>query len=349
MPNNTPKVFLDANILIAAGKPPGGPEIQRVIDLVEAEIITILATDLTVTEVAKKHAENDYEVIRDIGRAHFRSILELVTGVPLPIVSKAELKSKLIKTYETSTNEMFKSLKAKMLAIDGIKPSTILAAYAANEGFFSGEGKKNQFPDAFIFESLKAEASESTRVIIVSNDGDFINPATSVPNISLVMSLPALFGSLGLEMDAPEIDEFLEENKGTLIEKIGEELSNWGLIGDVEDSEVYDIDPIDVEIENMTAFKGTEEGGSILVIGRLAVKADLYYSHPDWDTASYDSEDKVLIPWDTVTGETTVDVTIDVSMSVAIDDDGEPTAVETLDFRNGNFQYVQLHPYENYK
>lgn len=53
MPTKVPSVFLDANIVIRAGKPPGGPEIDRVGDLVDAGLVKILTTDLTVTEVAK--------------------------------------------------------------------------------------------------------------------------------------------------------------------------------------------------------------------------------------------------------------------------------------------------------
>lgn len=41
-----PKVLLDANVVIAAGKPPGGLELARVIDLVDADLITVLTTDL---------------------------------------------------------------------------------------------------------------------------------------------------------------------------------------------------------------------------------------------------------------------------------------------------------------
>ena len=48
-----PRVFLDANIIISAGKPPGGPMMKRVTELVHAEIIDIITTDLTETEVAK--------------------------------------------------------------------------------------------------------------------------------------------------------------------------------------------------------------------------------------------------------------------------------------------------------
>ena len=126
-----PKVFLDANVVIQAGKPPGGPILARVNDLVGAGLITVLTTDLTCTEVAKKHAENDYEVIKEVAQPHFRKIVEEVLGTKLPTTTVAELRSKLAEAYEQSTKALFKDLVGKTLAIDNIKPSTVFSAYAA--------------------------------------------------------------------------------------------------------------------------------------------------------------------------------------------------------------------------
>lgn len=349
MPKQTRKVFLDANIIIAAGKPPGGPELTRVADLVEAALITVLTTDLTITEVAKKHAENDYEVIKEVGRPHFRKIVEAVVGTKLPDLSKAQLKETLTTSYDASTKAMFKALKAKTLAVDEIKPSTVLAAYAAGEGFFTGQGKKDQFPDAFIFERLKKDASKKEPIIIVSNDGDFTKPVQTVKHISLVKSLPELFATLGLEMAAPQVDDFLEDNEAELVEALDRELADWGLQGDVEDSEIDDTTVTDVKVGKLTSFKPTEKDGSILVVGCMTVKANVSYTHPDWGSASYDSEDKILIPWDTVSGEAEVSFEVDVSMLIAVDENGLPAEIEELRFRNSDFQYVELHPYDNYK
>lgn len=345
----TPKVFLDANVVIAAGKPPGGPILSRVADLVEAGLITVLTTDLTITEVAKKHASNDYEVIKDVGRAHFRKIVEQVVGTMIPEITKAEMKAKLTAAYDASTNAMFQTLGAKTLAIDDIKPSSVFAAYAAGEGFFTGEGKKDQFPDAFIFECLKAEASKKEPVIIVSNDGDYYKPAQSEKNISLVKSLPELFKALGLEVDAPEIDDFFEQHKAELVAAADGELADWGLIADVEDAEIDETTVTDLDVQELTAFKPTEEGDPILVVGRLTVKANISYTHPNWDEAMYDSEDKRLIPFEDVSGETEVSLDVDVSMSIAVDDEGNPAEIEELRFRNSDFQYVELHPYDPYE
>lgn len=345
----TPKVFLDANVVIAAGKPPGGPILARVADLVEADLITVLTTDLTVTEVAKKHAENDYEVIKEVGRAHFRKIVEEVVGTALPDVTKAQMRAKLALAYDASTKAMFKSLGAKTLGIDDIKPSKVFAAYAAGEGFFTGEGKKDQFPDAFIFECLKAEASKKEPVIIVSNDGDYVKPVGGEKHISLVKSLPDLFKVLGLEIEAPEVGNFLEEHKAELVEAADAELADWGLIADVEDAEIDETTVTDIEVKDLTTFKPSEEGGSILVVGRMSVKANVSYTHPNWDEAMYDSEDKRLIPFEDVSGETEVTLDVDVSMSIGVDEDGDPSEIEELRFRNSDFQYVELHPYDPYE
>ncbi|MER8841177.1 hypothetical protein NKH86_20860 [Mesorhizobium sp. M0913] len=48
------------------------------------------------------------------------------------------------------------------------------------------------------------------------------------------------------------------------------------------------------------------------------------YTHPDWDNPAYDSEDKRLIPFDDVAGETEVQFDVDVSMSILVDENGKP-------------------------
>ena len=63
----------------------------------------------------------------------------------------------------------------------------------------------------------------------------------------------------------------------------------------------------------------------------------------------YDSEDKVFIPFENVSGESEVELSIDISMSINVDEDGDLDEIETVRFRNGDFQYVTLHPPETYR
>lgn len=347
-PKAIPKVFLDANIVIGAGKPPGGLEIARVVDLVDAGLISVLTTDLTITEVAKKHIQNDFDAIKAITQPHFRQIVEGATGIAFPSIKKPALREKLKTIYDKSTAEMFKTLEAKTLQIDDVKPSVVFDAYAAGEGFFAGDGKKDQFPDAFAFECLKEEASETHPVIIVSNDGDFDGPVGSAENISLVKSLPELFKALGLEMDAPELDAFFTGHDDQLVALVDQELNSWGLQSDdVMDAEIDEITVNSVAIQKLTAFKSIEKGGSILVVGTITAEALISFTHPNWDEAMYDSEDKVLIPFEDVSGETDIALSVDVAMSIAVDD-GDPDEIEAIRFRNGDFQYVTLYPPDMY-
>lgn len=86
------RVFLDANVVIRAGKPPGGPLMPRVADLIDAGYIKVVTTDLTKTEIAKKkHAANDFEVIGDL--------TDEIFDVKLPEISPAALQQKLIEKY----------------------------------------------------------------------------------------------------------------------------------------------------------------------------------------------------------------------------------------------------------
>ena len=94
MPKKT-RVFLDANVLIRAGKPPGGPEIQQVIDLVDAGEISVVTTDHTINEVTKRHTENDYNLIKDLGRPAFRHVAKDALGIELPDISKTQAVARL--------------------------------------------------------------------------------------------------------------------------------------------------------------------------------------------------------------------------------------------------------------
>lgn len=349
MPKKPPKVFLDANVLISAGKPPGGPEISRVRDLVEAELVSVLTTDLTVVEVAKHHAKNDLDLLSDITAPHFRKLVEQHTGVKLNDLKKAALKKQLSEHYLNSTRSMMKGLKAEELSVDSVKPSTVLDAYANGTGFFEEGVKKDQFPDAFAFESIKLIASEQQSVIVVSADNDFKKPAANETHIALVGSFLELFEHLGLQHEAPEVEEWLEAHTDDLVALTDSELDGWGLQGDVEDSEIDETNVTAVKLERVTAFKPIDEGDPILVFATIKASVTVSYSHPDWDTAAYDSEDKVLIPWDSVSGESEIEIEIDVSLAIAVNEDGTPEEIEELSFRNDRFVYVELHPYDPYE
>ena len=350
MSNKPLQVFLDANVVIQAGKPPGGPLFTRVVDLVKGGFISVLTTDLTKMEVSKKHAKNDFSVVKEVGRPHFRRIVKDLTAVELPDMTKDEIYNQLLEKYSGEIEKMFMSLGAKAFSIDSVKPSKVFGAYANETGFFSGEGKKDQFPDAFIFECLKAEASEQKPVLIVSDDDDFTEPVKSEEHLSILKSIPDLFTQLGLQIDAPDLDDFLQGHHDEALELVDAELKDWGLqVSDVEDAEIEDTTVTEIEFLDLTSFGNAQKGGDILVVGRVRITADVSYTHPDWDTATYDSEDQVLHAFRDVSGETEIETDADFSMSILADSDGNPREIGELRFMNDDFVWVEINPYKTYK
>ncbi|THK35645.1 hypothetical protein EHS39_23750 [Ensifer sp. MPMI2T] len=337
------KVFLDANVVIRAGRPPGGMLIDRIVDLVKAEFVSVVTTDLTMAEVAKKHTDNDYKIVREVARPRFRALAHDVLGADLPQVEEKEIWKRLADKYRDETTRMFVRMKARTLSIDDVKPSVVFRAYNTNEGFFSGEGKRDQFPDAFIFERLKPEAKGDDPLIIVSDDGDFKVPAKAVEHLTLVRSISDLFKMFGFEVKEPDIFTYIDDNHDLIREMLEKQLAEWGLLAtDVKDASIEQLGLSDITLSNLAAF---DYGGeSILVVGSAEMIVNVSYTHPDWETASYDSEDKILLPFRDVSGETEVTVDADFSMTILVDDDGKPSEIEDIEFRNDNFIYIDLNP-----
>ena len=255
-------------------------------------------------------------------------------------MNKAELRKKLTVTKTEEVKEMLKRLSADILSIDDIKPSEVFKDYSAQKALFSGEGKKNQFADAFIFKRLELISVKNSPVIIVSDDGDFRRPCQEHETIALVKSIPELFGVLGYEIDAPNVTKFLETNLDVLVELVDQEVNDWGLVGDVMDSEIEETKVKAVTISRLSAFRSVEEGDPIFAVVTLFVKAEVSYNHPDWDTAMYDSEDKVLIPFDDVHGDTEVEFEVEASIFVTVQEDGQFEQIDMLcEFRSDDFQY----------
>jgi hypothetical protein len=144
------------------------------------------------------------------------------------------------------------------------------------------------------------------------------------------------------------VDEFLESHEPQLVDEFNREVNDWGLVGDVDESEIDDVSVTKLELIESAIYRSTEDFGPVLVVGSFAVDAEISYSHPDWESAMYDSEDKRLIAFDYVNGTSEVELEIDVSISIAVNENGDPTEIEDFRFRNDKFQYVEISPFDPY-
>jgi pterin-4a-carbinolamine dehydratase len=129
------------------------------------------------------------------------------------------------------------------------------------------------------------------------------------------------------------------------IATVHDELNQWGLqVSDVEDAEIDESTVKNVKFIDFRTFQTAGEGKDILVVGRIEMDVEVSYHHPDWDSATYDSEDKVLLPHHTVEGEKSVDVGADFNMTLKVNEHGKPSSIAEFSFDDDNFIWVSIGP-----
>lgn len=345
-PNPRRKIFLDANVVIRAGKPPGGPLIARISDLVDAGYVNVVTTDLTKIEIAKKHAINDLEVLSGLTKRRVRDLSYEILGVIIPEISIQDLHSRLITKYKTSVDKMFNLLRAETLSIDNVKPSVVFDAYLHQTGLFGDDAKKHQFPDAFVFEALRTSATKEVPLTIVSDDKDFAAVVRQTDNIDLLKSIGDLFAAFGLTIEAaPDVEDFVQGHLEKIVDAVNNELNQFGLqVDDIEEAEIDEATVENVNFIDFRTFRTVGDGKDVLVVGRVVMDVHVSYHHPDWDTAVWDSEDRVAVPLHDVAGEKNIDVEANFNMTLKVDHLGKPTSIGQFAFDDDNFFWVSIAP-----
>lgn len=341
-------VFIDANFFISTGKSSDHALYQQLKNWVDAELIKVVTTSHTKLEIIKKFSRDDATFIKDIARGHFRQLTKELTGIELPDISKEAIEEHFWKTYEEAVDVLFKSLGAIEISIDDVQPSDVLNDYAKGKGFFAGTSKKDQFPDAFIFQALKTKLDQFGHLVILTNDGDYDAPSGAENNVTVVKDLAALAGFLGIAESDLDIEPFLEDHDSDVRQQFAVEIERWGLnVVDVEDAIIEEIIEVTgIEFSDLNVLGKFVESEQVLVLGTAQATVKVSYQHPNWDTAAYDSEDKILIPWEDVSGEKEIEIDIDFSMIIDLDEDGNATEIESVDFTDDRFVWVDLYPYD---
>ena len=273
MANRPIKVFFDASSFIGVGAPPGNVAFQRLVDLVHHDFISVVTTDLTVKEVINHHTRETFNALRPLANPHFQRLTARHFGIDFPIVTNAKIRERIRRDITHGVQRMFQSLGARILDIDVVSPSVIFEAYALNEGLFIAQNKKNQFPDAFIFECLKNVASADSPLLIVAEDLDFDVPAKSEDNIDLVKSVSELFAELGLKQDEPEFD--LEPFLHDELMQNTEFLTYVEFQDDYMDGYQVTASCHSIEFDSINAFQQVDEDAPLLLSVDAKVELDV--------------------------------------------------------------------------
>lgn len=326
------KVFIDANKFLQFGKNFDKSEALVLRELVDAELIRVVTTDLTIIEIAKRWAKKDLEALEPLFKDDFKGRAEEHLGIKLPALTREEVWQKIFGEYHKRLKQKFiVEFKTKPLSINDVPPLSVLNDYTHGKGVFSDSSKKDQFPDAFIFAAVASVASEDQPIAFITADKDFSKAIDQADHITELNSFQELMAHLNIaevsEADKEILDGFLDEFEV----KTSEELVQYIVHAeDVEDAELEILEVYDHEIKIETAYRVTSEDNSFLLYGHVTCKARVAFSHWDWDNAIWDSEDKRLVPWgEKVSGVRVVEIE-DIPFAYAIEVTADKSSCEVL-------------------
>ena len=144
---------------------------------------------------------------------------------------------------------------------------------------------------------------------------------------------------------APDVKDFVQHNLDEIVDTVNHELNQFGLqVDDVEDAEIEESTVENVSFIDFRTFRTAGDGKDVLVVGRIYMDVHVSYHHPDWDTAVWDSEDRVAIPLHTVEGERNIDVEANFNMTLKVNQPGKPISIAEFAFNDNNFIWVSISP-----
>lgn len=218
--------------------------------------------------------------------------------------------------------ENFKSnFKCIDLGYSSVDIAEVMEWYDKHTPPFNDGKKSKEFPDALALAILKEYADEiNENIAIISHDSDFNLACANYPALFYFENLPKYANALkSNDARFKNGQNFLEQKQNELfklIEKTFQELTfnveeNWE--GEVLEVNIENFDNLELYIMGM--------GDNVITVGYNGIiEFSAYVSYDDLETASYDSEDKILIPWQKIEGTIYQEQEISGIIKVQLDD-----------------------------
>ena len=293
------KVYIDTSIFISKNYNFDGNEFQALARWAKEDKVGIVLTEVTIQEVRSNISKDIDKAIQSIQKLRkeakiFRNFEEIPSyGIFADIDQKQ---------YEESLYNKFQSFlelcKVAVVNCSNADTDKIFRMYFAKKPPFGEGKKKSEFPDAFILSTLSSLAeNESNNIYVVSQDKDFAEGVNEFDRLIYLSSLEEFLNKVvsRYERLAPLATNFLCANMNIAKQRIEQEFTNLGFYlsdqeGDVDDVHVSHISEFEIYLIDIN-------NGYALFELTCTVSYTAHLSYDDLDTASYDSEEKVLIPW----------------------------------------------------
>ena len=295
-------VFVDSSIFIGQNYNYTGPALESLLQLAKSGQACLLVTDIVVREVRTHIAE-------DVARARqasskFRSdarILRNLGGKPYEHMFGEIVEEDAIAVLNSQLDDFLAGTNATILETAGVSVERVFDKYFHREPPFGDGKKKSEFPDAFTAEALKAWCIVSgEKVYVVSTDPDLGAVCDGSEYLLALKKLPEFVNIIQYHDDvlAPGVQEKLRNNTEVIAQAIADSFCDVGFWLDDQEGDVHEVKVEDVKIEEFLVLKVSGDSATVDIPIRIKYSASVTYD--DMDTASYDSKEKVLIPWHTI-------------------------------------------------
>jgi hypothetical protein len=306
-------VFIDTSIFVSENYF-RGIKLKSLLKLSHEGKIQIFLVDITEREIRKK-MEDEIIATRIIIKKFIGDInstgriiknleeFEKIWGIERPTLDEFSI------PLNQKLDELIKEHKINIIPSSIASIEEVFDDYFNNRLPFQTGDKKNEFPDAFIFNAI-LKWCEQNEVIsyLLTYDNDFLkieSETVITTTLPKYLELIALHEK-GVEERISYIHEFIYENESSIFEKIKSEFEDeigYEINEKINRFSVYqdsDYDKIrfkELEIEDITTITfndaDVDELGiiSLEISAKVKVKIDINYN--DYDFASYDKEDDI--------------------------------------------------------
>ena len=318
--------YIDSSIFIGKNYQYNHPAFVALKEQVANGRIRLILTHITLNEV-KSHKALDLErALQEVKK--IRAKVKVLRNHPtqFSVLFEDHDLPTLQKTLEDQFQVFLDDTKAHIISPSEANTDLIFDLYFNKKLPFGPGKKKQEFPDAFILSALNEWATtslgEHESIYVISGDSDMDLPNEAFPRLVTANSLESFvdYVSTHFETLAPLAKELVEQNTQQIQELIVPQFESLGFIIDDQDGEVSDVSVDSIEeFENylLSITPGdnanTPNEAKFELITSIKFTANLIYD--DLETAMYDSEDKCLIPWQTVTQEITPSESIRIELA----------------------------------
>ena len=314
----TRNIFIDASIFIGQNYNYKSTVFESLRRIVNASNASVYVTDIIIREVrahivedvskaiqAQNKFQKDARIFRNIDDTPFEEFFHEVN------------EASAIETLNGQLDRFLSEVSATVLPTSGVSIDAVFDKYFDREPPFGDGKKKAEFPDAFTIAALEDWCEENNeRIYVASTDADLKNHCETSDSLITLNKLAEFINIIEFhdEVLAPLVMKLLDRKQDAIKEAISESFCDQGFWIDDQDGDINEVEVNNMELEEILLLEVDENSAVVQVEVKTNFSADLTYD--DLDTASYDSEDKVLIPWQTI--DKTVDQDVEYTTTLRI-------------------------------